>query len=44
MKKTLFLFLFLSAALFAQIARDPQTLSYPELRFTPLKPRTIELG
>jgi zinc protease len=43
-KKVIFLILLFSVTLFTQTARDPRPLHYPELRFTPLKPRTVELG
>ena len=50
MKKTMILLCpFLAVALFAgallaEAPRDPRTLAYPDLRFAPLKPQTVELG
>jgi zinc protease len=44
MKRILSLIMLFSITLLAETARDPRTLSYPELHFAPLKPRTVELG
>ncbi|HNX96560.1 MAG TPA: pitrilysin family protein [Candidatus Aminicenantes bacterium] len=44
MKRVLFLIPLLSVALLAQPARDPRVLRFPELRFAPAKPQTVELG
>ncbi len=33
-----------AGALLAEGPRDPRTLSYSDLRFTPLKPQTVDLG
>lgn len=44
MIRALSFILLLAIALPAQTARDPKDLRYPELRFNPPKPQTVELG